>query len=297
MSTQELHHSVMLDEVVQALDPQSGNWIVDATFGRGGHTTALLAAGAKVIAFDCDQDAITYGETNFAQEIQAQKLILIWANFDHLKMQLQKHSDKKISGVFFDFGVSSPQLADQEKGISFQGDGPLDMRFDTRLGVQAKDLLAILPENQLADLFLQQGGETFNKQIAKAIVRARAQKPLETVQELVEVISQVKQRRGEYLHPATKVFQALRMAVNSELQVIETALPQALELLEPGGQLVTIAFHEGEDRIVKQFFRAWEKQGKGIDHTHQVITPTDLEVASYPRSRSAKLRHFQKKDL
>lgn len=292
------HISVLKTEAVTALQVQPGKCYVDATFGRGGHTRVILEQGGYVIGFDCDQDAIAYGQEQFAPELSAGKLILVNENFDKLKVTVQstmaEHNIPAIAGILFDFGVSSPQIDTAERGFSFQHDGPLDMRMDKRLGVQAKDLLAILPEKQLAELFWVYGGEEQSRRIAKMIVQQRTRKPFTTTQQLADAISKVKPRTG-YLHPATKTFQALRMAVNSEVDSIEAALPQSVEVVQDGGVIVTISFHEGEDRVVKHLFQQWSDQGKGQPHDKKAIMPTEEEIAHNPRSRSAKLRVFVKK--
>jgi 16S rRNA (cytosine1402-N4)-methyltransferase len=296
------HVPVLLDEAVNALEVKKGCWYIDGTFGRGGHTSAILAKGGKVIAFDVDQEAIEFGQQNFAAEIEAQKLLLVRANFEKLSEEIyrlyQKHAGtsqeiSEIHGALFDFGVSSPQLESPTRGFSFQYDADLDMRMDDRLGVKAKDLIAILSEKQLADLFWRYGGEEMSRAIARKIVYARAKKPIQSVDELVTVIEQVKHRHG-HLNPATKVFQALRIAVNDELGAIEKVLPQALDLIMSGSKLVTISFHEGEDRVVKNMFRDWELAGKGTHQTHKVVTAGEEELKTNTRSRSAKLRIFER---
>lgn len=291
------HTTVLLQEAVAALEVKSGHWYVDATFGRGGHTKAIMAAGGNVIAFDFDDEAIQQGETLFAQEIADGRLVLVRENFDHLEsevtQQMQQHNIASISGVLFDFGTSTEQLTSQERGFSFQGDGPLDMRMDNRLSVQAKDLLAVIPSNQLAQLFLEKGGETEAKAIARAIKASPA--PIATVRQLSELISRIKRRSANSrIHPATKVFQALRIAVNTELENIERALPQSLSIVADGGRIVTIAFHEGEDGIVKSLFKHWQANNKGKSEYKKPLAPSEQEIAANQRARSAKMRVFTK---
>src|SRR5260221_6069201 len=178
------HIPVLLAEVLEALDVQTGNWYIDGTFGRGGHTTEILKHGGKVIAFDVDQEAIAFGQEKFANEIAQGQLILLRENFDRLQQVIgQLHEANKIGevqGALFDFGTSSDQLKDETRGFSFSGDADLDMRMDDRLGVKAKDLLAILPEKQLVQLFIELGGEHEAKSIARAIVNQRQQHPIQT---------------------------------------------------------------------------------------------------------------------
>jgi 16S rRNA (cytosine1402-N4)-methyltransferase len=304
------HIPVLLNEAVVALHVQAGAWYVDATFGRGGHTSAILAQQGKVIAFDVDAAAIEFGQKAFAKEIAEGYIILLRENFENLEKALiqighavQVNSTNNgtdseagsINGILFDFGTSSDQLKDEERGFSFEGNAQLDMRMDDRLGVQAKDLLAILPEKQLIELFADFGGEREAYQVAKAIVRQRHIKPISTSAELTNVVLCTKREPRGHIHPATKVFQALRIAVNRELETISAALPQALHVLSAGGRIVTICFHEGEDRIVKQQFRSWEDNDLGEQENKKVVTATQAEIDRNQRSRSAKLRVFIKK--
>ena len=291
------HITVMLTDAVEALQIKSGQWYIDGTFGRGGHTQEILNAGGNVIAFDFDKQAIEYGQEKFADEIKNGQLILIRENFSHLADTVltfkEKHSISKISGILFDFGTSTEQLTSKERGFSFEGDGPLDMRMDQRLGVQAKDLLAIIPEKQLAELFSVMGGERDAKRIARAI--KKSPEPITTIEQLRKVILQNKHvKKNQKIHPATKVFQALRIAVNTELDNIIEMIPQALNLLENNGRIVTIAFHEGEDRIIKHTFKNWESRNLGYLTTKKPLSPSDAEQEKNPRSRSAKMRVFVK---
>lgn len=290
-----MHTPVLLQEAIDALQIQKGEWYIDATFGRGGHTEQILKMGGKVIAFDVDQEAIEYGQKQFAEEMRDKNLILIRENFEKLESETRKITSEEIRGILMDFGVSSPQLDDNTRGFSFQSDAELDMRMDDRLGVKAKDLLMLIDERQLANAFFEYGGEEQSKRVAHAIVETRKRQNIETVSDLVTIIEKVKGKKREHLHPATKIFQALRILVNGELGSIERALPQALNLLETGGRLVTISFHEGEDRIVKNLFREWEQEEKGLVIGKKPIQPTEDEITKNIRSRSAKLRIFEKK--
>lgn len=290
------HQPIMLSEAIEHLQIEPNHWYVDATFGRGGHTAQILNQKGKVIAFDWDEDAIKYGQEKFADQIKAGHLVLRRASFTELSQVVQStklEADVKIMGVLFDFGTSSDQLTSGARGFSFNSPGPLDMRMDQRLGVTAADLLAVIPENQLAQMFVEFGGEPEAKKIAKAI--KNSPQPITTTEQLSELVASTKRRHSGHLHPATKVFQALRIAVNSELDEISAVLPQALEVVEPGGRIVTIAFHEGEDRLVKTAFKSWQTGEKGEMETKKPITPSEKELAQNPRSRSAKLRVFRKK--
>ena len=298
MTKQALHQPVLLTQVITWLNPQPNQWYLDATFGRGGHTKALLDQQAKIIAFDSDLDAINYGQEKFAEAISNNHLILIHDNFNHLKEIVeQQQLDQKICGVLFDFGTSMDQIKIAHRGFSFnEPEAELDMRMDKNLGVTAADLLNILSVKQMATLFQEYGGEEQAKKIAAAINYYRGknkENKIETVGQLVEIINQIKTRRS-HLHPATKVFQALRIAVNDELNSIKQSLPQALSVLKPTGRIVTIAFHEGEDRIVKHQFKNWATNKQGKILTNKPIKPNDLEISQNPSARSAKLRVFEK---
>ncbi len=302
MTDQALHQPVMLAKAIEYLNIQADAWYIDATFGRGGHTQAILDKQARVVAFDVDQEAITYGQKKFQSEIESHRLFLIQANFVQLESEISKLKQSHqaltaIHGVLFDFGTSLDQVRASHRGFSFQhGGAPLDMRMDTNLGVTAADLLNILSTKQLTQLFREFGGEQQAKKIAQAIDRYRGKdriNKIETVSELVEIISQVKKRRS-HLHPATKVFQALRIAVNDELGSIEQALPQALKIIASGARIAAISFHEGEDRIVKHSFRNWENLNAGQALTPKPIRPAEDELKKNPSARSAKLRAFEK---
>lgn len=290
------HIPVMSHEVMQGLEVKPGHWYIDGTFGRGGHTELLLNAGASVIAFDFDHEAIQFGSDYFSSYIKQNKLILKHTNFTEIGAEIQKvktslNGDIKIFGVLFDFGTSSHQLLSSKRGFSFQENGPLDMRMDTRLSVTAADLLAVVPEKQLAELFSKEGGELHAKRIAKEIKR---HSPVTETHQLVSIITRVKKKHAGRLHPATQVFQALRIAVNSEIVHIEQALPIALDVLESFGRIVTIAFHEGEDSVVKRTFTHWEEKKLGKKINKKPLMPTQQEKEENPRSRSAKVRVFEK---
>lgn len=290
------HITVFLDQAIELLNVKPDCWYIDATFGGGGHTRNILSKGGKVLAFDFDEQAIEMGLEAFAQEIAKQQLILVQANFADLeKVVAENKLTGQIDGLIFDFGTSTDQLMSEERGFSFSGLGELDMRMDKNLGVKAKDLLALLSEKQLTEVFSTYGGELEAKKIAKAIVAQRkAGRFISTNQDLVKLVEKNKSYRGK-THPATKVFQALRIVVNDELANIEQVLPQALQVVNQGGRIVTIGFHEGEDRQFKVAFRNWEEKGFGTIVTKKAIEPSEEEVQKNPRSRSAKLRAFEKK--
>ncbi|MDQ3008154.1 MAG: 16S rRNA (cytosine(1402)-N(4))-methyltransferase RsmH [bacterium] len=295
------HVSVLLNEALAGLVISPNSWYLDATFGRGGHTAAILRAGGNVIAFDYDQEAIEYGQSTFATFIEQGRFALVRENFSKLSSivpeVLKAHQISQLDGVLFDFGTSVDQLLSPDRGFSFDSDSPLDMRMDDRSSVRAKDLLNLLSEKQLVQIFQDYGGEREAKSIAKAIkikFNREGLTSLQTTAQLAQLVSKTKHERGSKLHPATKVFQALRITVNMELENIELALPQALQLVAPTKNIVTIAFHEGEDRIVKRLFNQWESQDKGQKINNHIVVPTSSELEANPRARSARLRIFKK---
>lgn len=287
-----LHHPVMPTEVLTALNPQPGMTIIDGTFGRGGHTRLILKTGAKVIGLDHDQDAIAFGQEAFAEELATGQLHLVRANFTELAKVLKQVSVETVNGILLDLGASTDQLLSQTRGFSFQGSTALDMRMDDRLGVTAADLLAILPEKQLAELFITYGGEEQARSIAKTLAYSRTKQPIKTTDQLVAIIERVKGPQRGPRHPATKIFQALRIAVNTELDNATQALPTAFQVLAPQGILTVLSFHDGEDRIVKQFMKKQELTKLGIMSEPQL--PSEKEVAHNPKARSAKLRILKK---
>ena len=277
------------------LNVQPDQWYIDATFGRGGHTREILRQGGQVVAIDYDQNAVLQGQITFIADIQSGRLVLIRENFAKLVEiigSLPASTSPSIKGVVFDLGTQLGQLTDPVRGLSFTGRGPLDMRLDQTLGVTAADLLAVLPVNELARLFAELGGEAKARAIARAIADYRRQnQPVTRVDQLVEIINRIKYRTGK-LHPATQVFQALRMAVNNELENLQQALPSAWRILAEGGRLIVIAFHEGEDRPVKQFMKQMSLENS-VRMT-KLQKPTSWEVQTNPRARSARLRILEK---
>lgn len=295
------HQAVLIKEVLEALNPKAGCYYIDATFGRGGHSREILKRGAKVIAFDFDQQSIDTAKKIFAKEIDSKQLILIRENFNKMYeslSNLKKSLNLEISGILFDFGTSTDQLMSKDRGFSFDAkDEVLDMRMDERLGVKACDLLKLLDEKQLAKMLFEYGGETDARAIAHKIVEQRKKDPnsLEKVGTLTDIVEQVKSHRyGQKINPATKTFQALRIIVNDELSNIETVLPKALKIMKESKaidkRIVCISFHEGEDRLVKTFFKQIEITNLGKLINKKAIGASEEELANNPRSRSAKLR-------
>lgn len=291
MINQSNHKSVMTGQAIEQLHVQPGCWYVDCTLGGGGHTQALLQQGAKVVAYDWDAQAVALATARFTQELASGQLIIIHDSFVQIGTlkQIPALRHQLIRGILFDFGTSTDQLLDASRGFSFNGNGPLDMRMDTRRGVTASQLLQFLSERELAQL-LWRAGEKDARKIAKALKK----QPVTTSQDLSEVVKKVKRSYSGAIHPATKTFMALRIAVNTEIEEIKEVLPLALEVVANQGRLVTISFHDGEDATVKEQFSAWEKGGKGYQVSQKPLQPTDHEIDLNHRSRSAKLRVFVK---
>ncbi|HLI65165.1 MAG TPA: 16S rRNA (cytosine(1402)-N(4))-methyltransferase RsmH [Caulobacteraceae bacterium] len=291
------HRPVMLDEVAAVLEPGPGKLIVDATFGAGGYSRAFLAAGARVTAFDRDP-----GARVFAAPLMSERFRLVEDRFSSMAEHLGAPAD----GAAFDLGVSSMQLDEAERGFSFQADGPLDMRM-SRSGLSAADLVNGAEQAELSRVFFVYGEERKARRIAQAIVRRRAEAPFTRTLDLAQAVERaVGGRRGAPTHPATRVFQALRIAVNGELEELEAGLNAAEAVLREGGRLAVVSFHSLEDRIVKAFFtdRAGRTPG-GSRHRpltdynlrptfrllfNGVCSPTEAETIGNPRARSAKLR-------
>ncbi len=303
------HISVMLNEAVAALMPRAGGRYLDGTFGGGGHTRALLSASepdGRVLAIDADPAAIARGR--LLQAEVGPRLVLCEGNFAQLATFAHEAAFTPLDGVLLDLGLSSFQLAAAERGFSFLHDGPLDMRFGPTAGETAATIVNQRDETELADLIFRYGEERWARRIARAIVRERDRAPITTTAALAAIVARAAGNAGgkrERIHPATRTFQALRIAVNSELQVLETALHAALQVLASQGRLVVISFHSLEDRIVKQFMRREATDCLcppdspictcGHRATVRLIGRKGLrasaaEVALNPRSRSAILR-------
>lgn len=303
------HITVLLREAVDALLPRPGGRYLDGTFGGGGHTRALLAASApdgRVLALDADPAAIARGQALRAEV--GGRLVLRLGNFSGLAGIAAAEGFAPLDGILLDLGLSSYQLDDPARGFSFSGDGPLDMRFGPGAVESAAELVNGRDEAELADLIFRYGDERWARRIARAIVRERARGPIATTGALAAIVAGAVASAGagrERIHPATRTFQAIRIAVNRELAVLEEALAGALAALAPGGRLAVIAFHSLEDRIVKEFMRREATDcvcppGLPVcvcDHRAALrligrkgLRPGDAEVAANPRSRSAILR-------
>ncbi len=295
------HIPVMLKEVLELLQIKRDHWYVDCNLGGGGHTEGILKAGGNVLGIDLDPEAIAEVSANLKEHIESKRLILKQTNFVNIASAvleikaMKQFNNLTISGILFDLGVSTHQLEEAERGFSFNSDAPLDMRMDATKGASAKDLVNGLYEKELAELFLKLGEENWSKPIARRIVQYREKKLIETTNELANIILSVRRRSpSDRTHPATRIFQALRIAVNDELNSLKEALPKAFEVLEPGGRIVVISFHSLEDRIVKNYFRDLEERRLGKIITDKPIETSDEETLENPRSRSAKLRVIEK---
>lgn len=285
------HKTVMVDEVLQYLNPQSDKIYCDVTFGSGGHTKAILdkQPQCRMVAIDWDATSIeTYAPA--LEEKYQDRLQILWGNFSHLYRLLQKAKIKKVDGILADFGTSQMHIKERA-GFSFSRDTELDMRMSpAHQQVTAEQVINKSSEEKLCEIFWQLGQESQAKKIVAAIIEARQRKPIHTTRELAMIIEKVVPRGRSKIHPATKVFQALRMYVNHELNNITGFLSGAMQVLNPNGLLLCISFHSLEDRIVKQFFKDKEDEGKLEIITKHVVIPTAEEIAKNPSSRSAKLR-------
>lgn len=287
----EYHTSVLLRETIDWLQVEAGKEYIDATLGGGGHTAEILERGGKVLGIDQDQEALD----EVAEKIKVGKeLILAKGNFKDIDSLAHDNGFQSLSGIIFDLGVSSHQFDQGSRGFSFQKEGPLDMRMDRDQKVKAADLIHILTKGELYELFTKLGEERFARPILTSIVRARQIKKIETTTELAEIINKVVPYRQKGINPATRVFQALRIAVNDELNNLIEALPKARDLLGEGGRLAVITFHSLEDRIVKHQFRDWAEKGLGEVLTKKPVIPGEEEIEHNKRSRSAKLRVFER---
>ena len=303
MSAKQPHISVLLDEVVTALAPRNGAIFVDGTFGAGGYSKALLeAAPCRVFGIDRDPSAVATGQ-ELAQRYDG-RFDILGGCFGDMEALLAEKGVASVDGVTLDLGVSSMQIDQAERGFSFQKDGPLDMRMSSS-GPSAADLVNSLPEGELADILWRYGEERHSRRIARAIVTDRQKRPFTRTLELAGLIERVAPSRGErHKHPATRVFQALRIHVNRELAELETALEAARARLAPEGRLAVISFHSLEDRMVKRFMREHAQADPmyaGLPHippharptlrlVGKSVEPDAAEIASNPRARSARLR-------
>lgn len=290
------HEPVLLKEAISGLDVKAGEKYIDATLGGGGHSETIIKKGGQVLGIDCDCEALNFAQKRLESACPLGVFKLVKDNFFNIFEVAKKNNFYPASGVLFDLGVSSYQLETHSRGFSFNKAGQLDMRMDRDLKVSAADLVNALSENELDLLFQKYGEEFHSRAITRAIIRSRMIKPIKTTDELVEIIVKVARKRtgSDRSHPATRIFQALRIAVNDELNSLKEALPQAEKLLKKDGRLVIISFHSLEDRIVKNFFKEREELNQLTVLTKKPITPSKEEIKKNVRSRSAKLRIAEK---
>jgi 16S rRNA (cytosine1402-N4)-methyltransferase len=293
------HTTVLLKQTIDLLDIKAGDIIVDATTGNAGHTkeAASRAENLTLICIDADETAIEEAKKNLLN-CSANKIFAI-SYFDQIKNIINQNHIQKIDKAIFDLGLRTDQLENAERGFSFRNDGPLKMTFQNNPdenSVTAYDVVNDWEEENLADIIYGFGEEQFSRRIAKAIVETREVKKIETTTELAEIIYKAVPfwYRHKKIHPATKTFQAIRMAVNRELQQIETALKDAYELLNPSGRIAIISFHSLEDRMVKRIFNKFVEEKNGRLIIKKPLVPDETETSQNPKSRSAKLRVIEK---
>jgi 16S rRNA (cytosine1402-N4)-methyltransferase len=315
------HISVMLDEVLESLQPSPGGHYIDGTAGGGGHTAALLERSApdgRVLGIDTDRLALARVRERLSEYVDNGRLVLVQGNFAHLATIAREAGFTSVQGVLLDLGFSSDQMDDPQRGFSFSADGPLDMRLDQSLPVSATDLVNSASEQELADLFWRYGEEKRSRQIARRIVREREKGAITRTAQFAALVAAGVPYKAGAIHPATRVFQALRIAVNQELEQLTAVLPSILDVLntrrksdmsgEGIGRMAVIAFHSLEDRIVKEFMRREAKdclcpprmpvcicghKARLRILTPRPVTPTEQEIERNPRARSAKLRAAQ----
>lgn len=299
-----VHKSVLFDEAIKALDLNENKIIVDGTAGGGGHSGEIAKRAKRVISIDQDPDAIEVLNERLGDK---ENVTIVHDNYSNIKNIVSNLNIEKIDGLLLDLGVSSFQLDTAERGFSFHKDAPLDMRM-SKSGLSAYDVVNNYDERQLADIIYRYGEEKFSRRIAANIVKARAKKPIETTFELVDIIkSSMPQKAMRDSHPARRTFQAIRIEVNAELDVLKSTLEDAFDILAPGGRIAIITFHSLEDRIVKEQFAKWcqgctcpkefpvcvcGKKPKG--KTFKSISPSKEELEENPRARSSRLRIFEK---
>ena len=311
------HVPVMMEEVLRFMQPHSGSYYIDGTLGGGGHTAALLehsGPDGKVLGIDADEQALARVRVRLSHFVDSGRLVLVHSNFAHLAQIVAEVEPDSVQGILLDLGFSSDQMENAQRGFSFSADGPLDMRLDQSLPVSAADLVNTASEQELADIFWRYGEETRSRQIARRIVRERAKEFITRTGRLAVLAAAGVSYKAGTIHPATRVFQALRIAVNAELEQLSVVLPQMVEVLrskrggaggEDAGRIVIIAFHSLEDRIVKTFMRREASDCIcpprtpvcicGHKATLRILTPKPLtassqEIEQNPRARSAKLR-------
>jgi len=291
------HETVLLEEAVEWLVPGSGKVLVDGTLGLGGHAKRWLERSGpdgQVVGFDRDPQAVV--EAGRVLKDYGDRAVIIQDNYKNCVQQLTARNIRAVDAFLLDLGVSSVQLDSAQRGFSFRFDGPLDMRMGPTENIaNAETIVNEASEEELCEIFWKYGEERFARQIARRLVEARSKKRLTTTRDLENVIFHASPKAARFgrIHPATRCFQALRIRVNGELESLESFLNDAPSLLKPGGRLAVISFHSLEDRIVKNAFKALEKEGRGKVLTKKPVTPSEAENARNARARSAKMRVFE----
>ncbi len=293
MTEKTVHISVMKEEVLKYLNLQSGDCIVDCTIGTGGHTLSILGAigpQGHLVGIDRDEDSLKIAQEK-SKEFSG-RLNFIQNDFRHIDDILKSLEIREVDGILFDLGISSFQLENPERGFSFKSDGPLDMRMDKHSFISAYDLVNSLSEREISSILKNFGEERWHNRIASYLVKERAKKPIESTFDLTNTVLKAIPHRyqNERIHPATRTFQAFRIAVNRELEALEIALDKCMDYLKNGGRLCVISFHSLEDRIVKQKFRYFAKEGQVKLLTKKPLRPSSEETGQNHRSRSARLR-------
>jgi len=295
MST-KYHKPVLIDEVLETLNIKDGGLYLDVTFGGGGHTRTLLESNPKIkiIGLDWDLNAIEQGEK--LREEFPERLQLIWGSFAHLYRILKKHKVGPFDGILADFGTSQFQIHERD-GFSVYNETALDMRMSaSHYKITAEDIINDATEKELCEIFWDFGEERHARPIVRRIIEERKRKRIKTTKQLADIIEKLIGKGGK-IHPATRVFQALRIFVNKELENIDAFLPIALGALKPGGRLACISFHSLEDRKVKHFFKEEKEKGTGVIVTKKAVSASDEERGQNPSSRSAKLRTIEKNSV
>ena len=302
------HQTVLLEEAVAGLITNPSGIYVDCTYGRGGHSQAIvnaLAADGRLLVVDRDKVAIEHAEEKFKDD---PRVMVAHGAFSQLGEFTQKHQLEGLDGVLLDLGVSSPQLDDGERGFSFQQSGPLDMRMNQTEGQTAEEWLKVASQDQIIDVLKRYGEERYAKRIARNIVETRATSPINTTGKLVEICETSIPRKEKHKHPATRTFQAIRIQINHELDELESCLPEVMDLLNSGGRFVVISFHSLEDRIVKHFFRRMEKGDdlpsrlpiRDVELNRRIrvlgkpIRASEAEIVRNRRARSSIMRIAEK---
>jgi len=293
-----IHVSVLTNEVINYLNPKPNENFIDGTFDGGGHTEVLFqknGPNGKILGIDADKEILNIATSKFQKEIQEERLILVNDNFKNLKGIIENNCPgwkEKVSGIIFDLGISLWHLEESGRGFSFKKNENLDMRYDKREGLTAQKIINSWPEREIEKILREYGEERYSRKIAGEIIRERKKKAILTTFDLINIVRKAVPRyyKKGYIHPATRTFQALRIAVNRELENLKEALPQSIEILKPKGKLIVVSFHSLEDRIVKFFFRKETRNNRIKILTKKPVRPSDEELKFNPRARSAKLR-------